>query len=341
MASTREHEVDTARRARGREKRRNRKVLVAALVLLLVPALAVGGYLAWLNQIVTTNVKQQLLLPGDGASAGAGAQPTNDAGQPVTQPAGNGTNYLLVGSDSGADGEGGRSDVMVLVHVPEDRRTVQLIHFPRDLWVPIPGHREAKLNAAYAFGGTPLLVTTMQNLLGITIDHVAMVGFEGFKRMTDAVGGLDITVEEPSITGGFRFEEGVMHMDGETALAFVRERKQLSEGDISRGKRQQAFIKALMLKGLSKETLTNPVRLKDFVGAATENLVVDQHLDVGTLRSEAFAMRSLRGDDIEFITAPFTGYGTSPDGQSIDIVDDVRMAQLGEALRNDTMSSYK
>ena len=326
-----------ASRRDGKERRRNRRVLVVALVLLLVPVLAVGGYLVWLNQIVTNNVKQAILLPDSGPDA----QPQDKQGNPVAQPAGNGTNYLLIGNDARPGDTGSRSDVMVLVHVPEDRSDVTLIHFPRDLWVPIPGKGEAKLNAAYAFGGAPLLVKTMQNMLGIEIDHVAMVGFEGFKNMTDAVGGVDVQVEEGSEGDGKVFREGTMHMDGETALVFVRQRMQLSEGDISRGKRQQAFIKALMLQTLSADTLANPIRLKDFLDAATSNLTVDQKLDVGTMRSEAFAMRNLRGGDVRFITAPFTGFGWSADGQSIDIVDEVRMQELGEALRTDSLGSYE
>ncbi|AXG12805.1 LCP family protein [Intrasporangium calvum] len=319
---------------RQREKRRNRRVLVAALVLLLVPVLAVGGYLVWLNQIVSSNIKQEQLLPNVPG-------PTNDAGEAIEQPAGNGTNYLLLGSDAGPGRVGGRSDVMVLVHVPEDKHNVTLIHFPRDLYVSIPDHGKNKLNAAFAFGGSPLLVQTMQNLLGVEVDHVAMVDFEGFKRMTDAVGGVDVKVEEASTGNGITFTEGTMHMDGETALVFVRQRKQLSEGDISRGKRQQAFIKALMLKTLSAETLTNPIRLKDFIDAATSNLIVDQDLDVGTMRSEAFAMKGLRGRDVRFITAPFTGFGTSPEGASIDIVDEAGMDALGEAIRTDTVDDYE
>jgi LCP family protein required for cell wall assembly len=298
----------------------------------------VGGYLAWLNHIVTDNVKQAVLLPD---SAADGARPTDKSGNVVEQPVGNGTNYLLIGNDARPGDTGSRSDVMVLVHVPEDRSDVTLIHFPRDLWVPIPGRGEAKLNAAYAFGGAPLLVKTMQNMLGIEIDHVAMVGFEGFKRMTDAVGGVDVHVEEASEGDGKVFAEGTMHMDGETALVFVRQRYMLSEGDISRGKRQQAFIKALMLEALSKETLANPIRLKDFLDAATSNLTVDQKLDVGTMRSEAFAMRGLRGDDVRFITAPFAGFGTSADGQSIDVVDEIGMAELGESIRTDSLDQYQ
>jgi LCP family protein required for cell wall assembly len=321
-------------RKKDRERKRNRRVLVAAIVLLLVPALAVGGYLVWLNQIVSGNVKHEQLLP-------PAAAPTDDTGQVIEQPTGNGTNYLVIGGDAGPDRAGSRSDVMVLVHVPEDRHNVSLIHFPRDLYVSIPGHGKNKLNAAYAFGGAPLLVQTMQNLLGIEMDHVAVVDFEGFKRMTDAVGGVDVLVEESSEGDGKVYTEGMMHMDGETALIFVRQRKQLSEGDISRGKRQQSFMKGLMLKALSKETLTNPLTLKSFLEAATSNLTVDEKMDVATMRAEGFAMRNLRGGDIRFITAPFTGFGTSPQGASIDIVDEVKMDELGAAIREDQLDSYQ
>jgi LCP family protein required for cell wall assembly len=314
-----------------REKRRNRKVLVAALVLLLVPLLAVGAYLAYLNHIVTDNVKQEALLPD--------TVPTAPGGSAI--PAGTGTNYLIIGNDAGPGRSGARSDVMVLVHVPEDHSAVTLIHFPRDLYVSIPGKGKNKLNAAYAFGGAPLLVQTMQQLLGVRVDHVAMLGFEGFKAMTDAVGGVDVKVEESSNQPPYVFTEGTQHMEGDMALAFVRERKQLSEGDISRGRRQLAFIKALMLKTLSGDTIANPVKLKDFTEAATNNLTVDDKLDVGTMRSEAFALRGLRGGDIRFVTAPFTGFGTSPDGQSIDVVDEAKMAQLGEAIRNDELAAYR
>ncbi|GAA2743607.1 LCP family protein [Terrabacter aerolatus] len=319
---------------RRREKKRNRTVLVAALVLLLVPVLAVGGYLAYLNHLVSDNVKQELLLPDTNNG------PTDKNGAAVAQPTGTGTNYLIIGNDAGPDRVGARSDVMVLVHVPEDHSRVTLVHFPRDLYVSIPGRGKNKLNAAYAFGGAPLLVTTMQNMLGIRVDHVAVLGFEGFKAMTDAVGGVDVRVEEPSKSNGYDFKVGTMHMTGDMGLAFVRERHQLSQGDISRGLRQLAFIKALMLKTLNKDVLLNPVRLSQFVDAATSNLTVDQKLDVGTMRSEALAMRGLRSKDIRFITAPFTGFGTSPDGASIDIVDDAKMADLGQAIRTDSLDSY-
>jgi anionic cell wall polymer biosynthesis LytR-Cps2A-Psr (LCP) family protein len=210
------------------------------------------------------------------------------------------------------------------MHVSGDRKTVNLVHFPRDLYVSIPGKGKDKINASFAYGGAPLLVQTVQDLVGVPIDHVAIVDFEGFS----------------STSGGYRFTKGFQQMGGAEALAFVRERKQLSEGDISRGRRQQAFIKALMLKSLSKETLTNPVRLAQFVEAGTSNLTVDEAFTVAQMRKEAIGMRSLRGKDITFITAPFTGYGTSPQGASIDLLDEQGMRALGEALQNDAMSTY-
>jgi anionic cell wall polymer biosynthesis LytR-Cps2A-Psr (LCP) family protein len=129
------------------------------------------------------------------------------------------------------------------------------------------------------------------------------------------------------------------HLDGEAALGFVRERHQLSQGDISRGRRQQAFIKALMLKALGKETLTNPVRFAQLVDAATRNVTVDNAFSIADIYSQALAMRDVRGDDIVFITAPISGFGTSPQGASIDFVDDAKMAELSAALRSDNMGS--
>jgi anionic cell wall polymer biosynthesis LytR-Cps2A-Psr (LCP) family protein len=170
---------------------------------------------------------------------------------------------------------------------------------------------------------------------------VALIGFDGFKAMTDAVGGVNVYAEEASTEPGTgAVHVGVNHLDGAAALAFVRERHQLSEGDISRGRRQQAFIKALMLQSLNIQTLTNPVRFAQLVEAGTSNLRVDNAFSVADMRSQALAMRNLRGKDIVFITAPISGFGTSPVGGSIDIVDEARLAQLSLALKNDDMSTY-
>jgi LCP family protein required for cell wall assembly len=318
-----------------RKKHRLRRVLavLVAFVLLVV----VGGgaaYLLFLNHKVSSNVQHEALLPTPGVS-GAPAAPTK---KPAARDA---QNILFIGSDARAGLAGARSDVIVLMHVAGDRKTVTLVHFPRDLYVDVPGHGKDKINAAFAYGGAPLLVRTLQNLVGVPIDHVAITNFDGFKNMTNAVGGVNVYVEESSVSGGYTFSKGYQEMNGEQALAFVRERKQLSEGDISRGRRQQAFIKALLLKALSRDVLTNPVKLAQFVDAGTKNLIVDQEFTVGQMRSEALSLRNLRGKDVSFVTAPFTGFGTSPGGASIDILDVPGMQALGEALQNDAMASYQ
>jgi LCP family protein required for cell wall assembly len=308
---------------------------------LLVLAVGTGAvYVALLDRMVTTNVKHEEMLP----------TPSVGESVPTESPsAEDAQNILLIGSDGRDSVANGRSDVIILMHISSDRQKVYLVHFPRDIYVDVPGYGMDKINAAYAYGGPQLLVRTLQNLVDVSIDHVAVVGFEGFRAMTDAVGGVDVYAEEASIdevynedfTQGWDIpvHVGMNHLDGAAALGFVRERYDLSQGDISRGRRQQAFVKALVLKALSKETLTNPVRLAQFVDAATRNVTVDDTLSVADIYSQALAMRNLRSSDIVFITAPITGFGTSPQGASIDIVDDAKMAQLSRALITDDMSS--
>ena len=295
-----------------------------------------AAFVAYLGYTVNDNVTQEDFLP--------------ENRPPVTAPdgtevpeTGEGTNFLVMGADT-TPGDAGRADVIVLVHVPEDGSSVQMIHFPRDLYVDIPGRGKDKINAAYAYGREPLLVQTMEKLLGVRIHHVARTDFEGFKKMTDAVGGVRVYAEEASTdnssTGPVVITKGWNELNGEEALAFVRQRKELSEGDISRGRRQLAFIKALFLKATSPENIANPLNVAKFADAATENLVVDQDLSLRAMTDYAMSLRNIRGGDVVFATAPFSGFGTTAGGASIDIVDEAAMAELGEALRTDTMDTY-
>ena len=314
-------------------------MLVAAVLLLVVPIVAVGGYAAYLGHMVTSNVQKEDLLPAltpDQLKGNPGAAPTPGA----TAVTGKGMNFLLIGSDAGPDRSGARSDVIMMVHVPEDRHNITFIHFPRDLYVDIPGSGKNKINAAFAFGGAPLLVNTVQLLTGAHIDHVAKIGFEGFKAMTDAVGGVDVYVAESSSQDKVKFVGGTtMHMDGATALEFVRARYQLSQGDISRGQRQQEFLKALMLKMLSSDTLTNPAKLSDLVYATTTNLTVDQDLNLGEMQQLGLSMRNIRGSNVRFITAPFSGFANNAAGD-VDVVDVAKMTAMGQAIAQDQLDSY-
>ncbi|MGB7820070.1 MAG: LCP family protein [Ornithinibacter sp.] len=332
-----ERSDDETRTDETREQRsRGRRAFAVLLVMVLVLVGGVVGFIGYLGYKLNSNVSQEALLPADRAPVIA------PDGTTVAET-GEGTNFLVVGADT-TPGDAGRSDVIVLVHLPEDGSQVQLIHFPRDLYVDIPGRGKDKINAAYAYGREPLLVETMEELLKIRIHHVARTDFEGFKGMTDAVGGVRVYAEEASNTGTAYgpvvINEGWNDLNGEQALGYVRERKTLSEGDISRGRRQLSFIKALMLKATSPETITNPVKVAKFANAATDNLVVDQDLSIGAMKDYALSLKDIRGNDVVFATAPFSGFGTSPNGASIDVVDEAGMERLGEALRTDTMDTY-
>lgn len=329
-----------------------RRVFVSVLLILLVLAVGTGAaYLVFLNHTLVSNVKHEALLPTPSAGeispvdGSSGNDPSADGSSGASA-----LNILLIGSDSRTSVANGRADVIILMHINADRKKVYLVHFPRDMYVTVPGHGKDKINAAYAYGGSQLLVRTLRSLVDVPVDHAAVVGFEGFAAMTDAVGGVDVYAEEASIDEVYnetRTEKwyntvhvGMNHLGGQAALGFVRERYQLKEGDISRGRRQQAFVKALMLKALSKQTLTNPMRFAALVNAVARNLTLDNTFSVTDVYSQALAMRNLRGEDIVFITAPITGFGRSPQGASIDIVDEVRMAQLSIALKTDAMSGF-
>jgi polyisoprenyl-teichoic acid--peptidoglycan teichoic acid transferase len=322
---------------RKEQRSRGRRAFAVLLVLVLLLVGGVVGFVGFLFYKINGNITQEDLLPADRSPI------TAPDGSTVPET-GEGTNFLVIGADT-RPGDAGRSDVIVLVHLPEDGSQVQLIHFPRDLYVDIPGRGKDKINAAYAYGREPLLVETMEELLKIRIHHVARTDLEGFRAMTDAVGGVRVYAEEASDTGTafgqVVIKKGWNDLNGDQALGFVRERKTLSEGDISRGRRQLAFIKALLLKATSPETVTNPIAIAKFANAATDNLVVDQDLSIGAMKDYALSLKDVRGDDVIFSTAPFSGFGTAPNGGSIDVVDEAGMERLGDALRTDSMDTYE
>lgn len=331
-----------------RKRRRIRIAVIAAAVVVVLVGGTAAGYVLYLNHILNRNITHEALVPkpGDPLVDSDGNAITGEDGEAVTATppperdpdAGDALNFLVIGSDSrDLSVDRGRADVIMLMHVSSDRESVHLVHFPRDLFVEIPGQsRMNKINASYAYGGAPLLIQTLQPLVGVPIDHVVMVNFDSFREMTDAIGGVEVNVAESSPG----FPAGTMHMDGDTGLDFVRERYTLSQGDITRGQRQQAFIKAVMLKGLSGDTLTNPVRLANFVDAATANLIVDEELEVGDMRSLAFSMRNIRGGDIEFVTAPWSGIGSDDFAGSTVLPHDEQFQVLRRHLSNDTMDDY-
>ncbi|HEU4349226.1 MAG TPA: LCP family protein, partial [Actinoplanes sp.] len=262
-------------------------------------------------------------------------------------------NILLVGSDSrdpDANNDTGsewRADTLILMHIPSDHKSAQLVSIPRDLWVQIPAANDApcdsgsraKINASFAFGGLPRAVHTVECMTDVHIDHVMAIDFGGFKEVTDALGGVDLKVEQ-SITSIHKphrkFTKGTMHMDGAQALDWIRQRKQFPQGDFARMRHQQDFLKALMDKAASTGTLTNPAKLNDFLKAVTAAVTVDNGF---SLTDMAVQFRNLRGENLTFLTSPNNGSETIA-GQSVVVSDREKAVALYEAIAADKMSEW-
>jgi LCP family protein required for cell wall assembly len=324
----------------GRPRRRRwRKVLlVIALTLLLVAGLGAGGGYLYLrsldDNIERVDVFSQ--IEGERPAATSGALNILMLGSDSRDP----DNAAVSAENERNPTEGGdyRADTIILMHIPADRQQGYLISLPRDLWVSIPDNGEAKLNAATAFGGIPLMVRTVEGYSGVRINHVMLIDFGGFVEVTDALGGVDMYIEETvtSIHGNRRtFEQGNQHLNGEEALDYIRQR-QFADGDFTRIRNQQQFLRALMDKAASSGTLTNPGKLNAFLQTATKTLTVDEEF---SLTSVAWDFRHLRSNNLTFLTSPNAGTGTIGD-QSVVLSDDEAAAALYGAIQSDQISQW-
>lgn len=166
------------------------------------------------------------------------------------------TTFLVMGVDRRED-DSGRADSMMVVSYDPESQQLAALSLPRDTWVQIPGHGYDKLNHSFAYGGDKLALATVEQLLGIPIDHYVTVTFQNFARIVDAIGGIEIDAEkrmlytDPSDTGMgpdglvIDIQPGLQHMDGMTALKYSRFRMD-DEGDMGRVRRQQQVVRALM-----------------------------------------------------------------------------------------------
>ncbi|WP_375423629.1 LCP family protein [uncultured Friedmanniella sp.] len=326
--------------APGPRRRRRARWVVALLAVLVgvvvVSVVAATSYVATVSHSVSENLQRGEDLPPDvPTAAGEAPRPIKPA------EAAKAVNYVLMGSDSlTGDAGQGRSDVLMVLHLSGDRRSAALISFPRDLYVSIPGHGKNKINAAYAFGGPQLTVRTLEGLLGTRMDHTALIDFDGFISLTDTLGGVTVNNPHASASHGYSFPTGRITVSGAEALAYVRERKQLPNGDLDRAERQRLVARAILTKGLSQKTLTNPVAFNKFAGGLAKQVTVDPGLSMGELRRTALSIR-FTPSDIDSMQAPIKGFGTSATHQSIDVVDTSAMADLAEALRDDRLADYR
>ena len=236
---------------------------------------------------------------------------------------------------------------MILLHIPASHDKAYLISIPRDLYVYIPksktnpkyGNTKSKINAAFAWGGLPLAIQTIEGYTGVRLDHVVLVDFGGFKQVTDALGGVDMNIEQDvtSIHPPHRhFKKGMAHLDGTEALDYVRQRYQFAEGDFARMRHQQQFMKALMDKAVSSGTLANPVKLNAFLKAVTASMTVDKDFSLGDM---ALQFRNIRSQDLTFMVSPHQGSQTV-NGESVVVADSAKATALYAAVKGDTMSTW-
>lgn len=320
-----------------------------------------GASLAWMSRSLSANI-DTLDISDIPAPASPSALPTPSAAQPSAPPSDKPAlpgpaplNILLMGSDSrqgdnDAYGDPSvhsseRSDTTILLHISGDRSWATAVSFPRDTWTLLPqcktpwgtvaGGYEGKFNAAYQYGGPKCTIRLVQDMTGIKIDHFAVVDFTGFKGIVDAFGGVRMCLPAPVMddSSDLSLPSGENLLNGEQALAFVRARKQLSDGsDIARIGRQQQFLHAFADQVLSAGILLDLPRLYRVLDAATRSLTTDTELgNVQALAGLAMEVRGIPRNRITFVTVPWVSRG---DGENV-VVNAAEADLLWATLRAD------
>jgi len=327
-----------------RGRRLARLALVMVLVLLVFAGLVAAGG-AYVVHRLERSYDRNIQRFGDPFKS----IPQQDRPAPVNNAA---MNVLLLGSDSrisagdpsqwvvGAQ----RTDAIMIVHIPADRSAAYVVSIPRDSYVPIPGHGKNKINAAFSFGGPALMVRTVEKLTGVRIDHMVVVDFTGFSDITDALGGVTITVPRATSDERASFRAGTYRMDGPTALNYVRQRHHLPGGDFDRERRQQNWIRSVAGEAISTGTLTHPFTLTKVLTALTKSIATDDSFTIGEMRGLAVSLRGIHSDDLAMVTAPVAGTdmigGTHGPAMSIVLLDHAKDAVLWKAIAQDRMAAW-
>jgi LCP family protein required for cell wall assembly len=346
-----------SRPARGRHVAEHHRSIGVRVLRRVVGVVAAVTALALVAGVVAYFRLQGNIDTIDLAEIAGNNRPTNTAtADPETnlQP----MNILLMGSDTrsgledasefgGTDGDmgGERSDTTLLVHLSADRKSATVASIPRDSMVKIPdckdpdatldGAETLMFNSAFSIGGPACTVKAVEQNTRIPIDHFAVVNFEGFQSMVDALGGVDICVKEDVSDPKTHLDlkAGTHHLAGRDALRFVQSRKGFGDGsDIGRIGRQQDFMSAVAREATDTKLLLRPDRLLGFLDAATKSLTTDKELgSIKALSDLALQVRDLKPDQINFVTVPVRAYPSDPN--RVEWTDDAEA--LWKAMRND------
>ena len=337
---------DADKREVGKKKGffRRHPVMLGFVALLAIIVAGVGGFLAYLNHTI-------------GSIDTFDATSNLDESDRPVKVDNDSLNILMAGVDKGNGGSVGdfidagwrpgvfRSDTIMILHITADRDHAYLVSIPRDSYVKLydeSGNFEEmnKVNAALSIFGPSAYISTIEHLTDLRMDHIAIVDWQGFKDISTALGGVEIYIPETftDTSQNRTWYEGTQSISGEDALAYVRTRYGLANGDFDRMARQQNFLRAMMGKMLSKGTLVNPFKLTNTLKAVVKYLTVDNDFSTGEIRNLAISLRGIHTDDVTFLTAPWSGYGNEI-GSTVHL-DQAQCNALWKAMAEDDIAGY-
>ena len=332
---------------RRRDRKRSRRVLIVALVLLgVVAGLVIGGALFVRNTI------QPPTFP-DAFDIDESLRPQKEAEPGTDEVAQTGLTFLLAGTDRNADelttGEEAeaptwlpgaqRSDAIIVVHLTEDGEDAYVVSIPRDSWVDVPGYGQNKVNAAFSFGGPSLYVQTIEQLTDTRIDHLAVIDWNGLIGLVDVLGGVTLTFTEETVARSRTWAPGTYTLTGEEVRDYVGERSRLPRGDFDRVERQQNVLRALGVQLIASGTLRDPGLALSVAQESRRLVTVDDTLTIPRMVDYALSARNLRPDNVTYMTVPTTGVGFEGD-QSVVYLDQAAQDGFWEAFRTDTLDEW-
>lgn len=258
-----------------------------------------------------------------------------------------GQNFLLVGTNPSEpvtrDGredwrdDFANSDLVMVVHVTRDNRSMFVISLPRDSAVQIPGHGVGKLPDAYGLGGAELYVKTVEEHTGLRMDRVMTLDLDTFREMADLFDGVIVNVpasvcDEPA---------GQRRLDGQSALEYIALRSCMEGQDLDRVARQQSLMKALMRSAVDGGTVTHPIRVNKLLRSGASHTTLEDGFGYPGILGTLWSLRHLRTTNTTFLTVPVTEPAiTEVDGTSFVRLDEQKGAELWDAVRRDQLAEY-
>lgn len=235
-------------------------------------------------------------------------------------------NVLLLGVDQRA-GDSGRSDAIIVMTLKPEKDEMLMVSIPRDTRALMVGKGTTeKINHAYAYGGPDMAINSVENLLGIEIDHFVRINMEGLQELVDAVGGVTVQNNLEWNDGTYEFTKGPVTMDGKKALAYVRMRKQDNRGDFGRADRQRQVIEAIVKEGAS---VGNVTKINDVLAIMGNN--VGTSLQFSDMNSLLTGYNGTIKNTEDYL---LQGTGTTIGGIYYYVVPDEEIAKVRQMIEN-------